>query len=352
MSPAPPATLRLALVGFGSVGRRLAELLLGPYRAVAREQGLALSVTGLATAHHGCALDPDGLPLRRALEIVGHGRSLTRLHRAAGPAPASAAELVTAAPADVLVELTPLDPHTGEPATSLCAAALRRGLHVVTTNKGPVAFAARRLQAVAARHGVRFLHEGAVMDGLPVFGLAARCLRGVKLLGFRGVLNATTTRILSRMEAGHSLAAALAEAQAAGVAEADPRHDLDGWDAAVKGCALANALMGADLRPADVPRTGLGRIGPARLARAAAQGRRIRLVTRGRRDGRRVRVTVATEALPLGDPMASQGADGVLILETDLLGEVGLLEGVGGVDQTAYAVLSDLLEVAATAGAS
>jgi homoserine dehydrogenase len=148
------------------------------------------------------------------------------------------------------------------------------------------------------------------------------------------------------MERGQTASAALREAQAAGVAEADPRHDIDGWDAAVKGCAIANALMGADLRPAAVRRRGVGRVTPGAVRRAARRGRRIRLVVRGRRVDREVRVTVEPEEIPHGDLLISPGADGVLVLETDLMGELGVWEGAGGVDQTAYALVSDLAEVA------
>jgi homoserine dehydrogenase len=215
----------------------------------------------------------------------------------------------------------------------------------VTANKGPVAFALRRLSALARRRGRRFLHEGAVMDGTPIFNLAARCLPGVRVLGFRGVLNSTTTRILSSMEAGVSAAVALREAQRLGIAEADPRNDLDGWDAAVKGCALANALMDANVRPGDVRRKGISGIGLAQVRRAARQRSRIRLLVRGRRRGRGVRIRVAPEAIPVGDLLATPGADGIVVLETDLMGEIGIWEGAGGIDQTAYALLSDLMAV-------
>jgi homoserine dehydrogenase len=348
MAARTPRPLRLALVGFGHVGRRFAELLGGPYGRILRRAGLEVRVTAIATARHGLAIDPRGLPLRRALGLAGAGRSLGPLHR--GAPVASTRALLGAAPYDVLVELSPLEPLTGEPATAHVAAALRRGRHVVTANKGPVAHAARRLAALARRHGVRFLHEGAVMDGFPVFNLAARCLRGATVRGFRGVLNSTTTRILTRMETGVPFDVALAEAQAAGVAEADPANDLDGWDAAVKACALANALMGASLRPADVERVGVREISAAAVAAAAQEAKRWRLVARAWREGRQVTARVAPEELPLGDLLASSGADGVLVLDTDLMGEVGLWEGAGGVDQTAYAVLSDLLELAGATG--
>jgi homoserine dehydrogenase len=335
--------VRLALVGFGSVGRRFAAHLLGNYGRILRRLGTPTRVTAIATARHGAAADPRGLDLRRALLLASKGRSLESLDRG-GPF-TSAADFVKRAPADVLLELTPLDPQSGEPATTHVALGLRRGLHVITANKGPVAFALPRLRSLARRHGVRFLHEGAVMDGAPVFNLVARCLPGIRVLGFRGALNSTTTRILARMEQGLSAGAALREAQAAGVAEADPRNDLDGWDAAVKGCAIANAVMGARLVPSQVRRSGIAGITEKDVRLALAAGHRFRLVVRGKRSGRAVEVTVAAERLPAGDLLVTPGCDGVVVFETDLMGEIGIWEGVGGVDQTAYALLSDLIAI-------
>ena len=125
-------------------------------------------------------------------------------------------------------------------------------------------------------------------------------------------------------------------------AEADPRNDLEGWDAAVKACTLANALMGADLRPAGVGRQGITGISAEEVSGARHAGKRLRLIVRAWRDGRHVRVKVAPEAVPADDLLVSRDADGVLVLETDLMGEVGLWEGRGGVDQTAYALFASV----------
>ena len=343
MTGASRPALRLAFVGFGSAGRRFAELLGGPYGRALRAAGVVPRVTGIATARHGIAIDRSGLPLRRCLQLVRAGRSLEGLGK--GEPVRSSAEFVRRVPADVLFEITPLNPSTGEPAISHIRGALARGMHVVTANKGPVAFALRRLDRQAAREGRRFLYEGCVMDGTPIFNLVRRCLPAARILGFRGLLNSTTTRILSGMEEGATAAQALAQAQAAGVAEADPRYDLEGWDAAVKGCALANALMGATVTPKQVRRTGIAGLTPARVRAAVRAGFRIRLVVRARRTGRSVRVSVAPERLPVSDLLVSSGADGVLVLETDLMREIGIWEGAGGVDQTAYALLADLLAI-------
>lgn len=336
--------LRVALVGFGDVGRRFVELLPGPYGRALRAAGVRVAITGLATARHGAAIDPRGLPPAECLATVRRGGSLAALHR--GRAVRSTLDLIRRVPADVLVEVTPLDPRRGEPAVSHARAALRRGLHVVTANKGPVAFARRGLRALARRQGRLFLHEGAVMDGAPVFNLVERCLPGVRVLGFRGTLNSTTGYLLSRVEAGATFAAALEEARALGIVEADANHDLDGWDAAVKGCALANALMGARVSPAEVRRRGIRGLSTAAVRRAARDGGGIRLVVRGERVGRRVRVSVAPERLRASDPLAGSGSDSALLLETDLMGEIALVERGGTVNQTAYGVLSDLLAVA------
>lgn len=336
--------LRLALLGFGNVGRCFASQLPGRYGRELRRLGVRPVVTGIATARHGAVIDARGLSLARCLALARKGGSLEALQR--GSPPTSALDFIRRVPADVLVELTPLDPRRGQPAIRHVRAALGRGMHVVTANKGPVAFALRRLRALAARQGRLFLHEGAVMDGTPVFNLAERCLPGARIVGFRGVLNSTTTRVLSRMEQGVGFAAALREAQSAGVAEADPRNDIEGWDAAVKGCALANALMGASARPPDVRRRGIAGVTPTDVRRALRSGARLRLVVRALRRRGRVRLTVAPESVPADDLLVSRGSDGVLVLETDLMREIGIWEGAGGVDQTAYAILADLAAVA------
>jgi homoserine dehydrogenase len=335
--------MRIALVGFGHVGRRFAGQLRGPYALPLRARGVRPRVTGIATARHGFAVDPRGINLGRALRLVAKGRSLDPLHR--GRPVGDARSFIARVPADVLVELTTLDPRRGQPATDHVRQALGRGMHVVTANKGPVAFALRPLRALAARKGRLFLHEGAVMDGTPVFNLVERCLPGCRILGFRGTLNSTTNLILSRMEEGFTASAALKQAQLLGIAEADARNDLDGWDAAVKGCALANALMGGSVRPTRVRRRGIAGLTALDARRAVRAGMRLRLVVSGTRRKGRLRVTVAPEGIPFGDPLSGSGSYAALVLETDLMGEIGVFERGATVDQTAYALFSDLLRI-------
>ena len=160
-------------------------------------------------------------------------------------------------PADLVMESTWLNPQTGQPATDYVRAALNAGRHVVTANKGPVAFAYRELTALAQTKDRGFFFESTVMDGAPVLSIAREGLLATTVHRIRGILNSTTNYILTRMEAGASFDEAVRGAQQIGIAEADPTTDVEGWDAAVKIVVLANVLMGADLRPADVDRKGI-----------------------------------------------------------------------------------------------
>jgi homoserine dehydrogenase len=256
----------------------------------------------------------------------------------------------------VVVETTTLDIARGEPALSHVRTALSLGAHVVTANKGPVAFAYRALARAAQRAGRRFLFEGAVMDGVPIFNLVRETLPAVNVLEFRGVVNSTTNYMLTEMERGRTFEAALKEMQAGGVAEADPSFDVDGWDAAAKTAALANVLLGGRLTPRDVEREGITPASGRRAVEARAAGRRLKLVARAAcergqgRQGRRVQARVALEELAGDDLLAGlEGRQNALILRTDLLDEIAIVQRGGSVTQTAYALLSDLVAVARSA---
>jgi homoserine dehydrogenase len=224
--------------------------------------------------------------------------------------------------------------------------ALRAGAHVITANKGPVAFAYRELEDFATALGRSFLFEGAVMDGVPVFNLVRETLPAVTISGFRGIINSTTNHILTRMEQGQAFADALAEMRAEGIAEADASLDVDGWDAAAKTAALMNVLMKADVTPRAIDRTGIAAVTPDMLNDARRQGQRLRLVASGGRPDGKVFGRVAPQLVPEHDVLAAlTGMQNALVLQTDLLGEVCITQLDGGLTQTAYALLSDLVAV-------
>jgi homoserine dehydrogenase len=252
----------------------------------------------------------------------------------------------TASHPRVVMETTVLDIEAGQPATDHIRAALASGADVVTANKGPVAFAYRELASLARSAGRSFLFEGAVMDGIPIFNFVRETLPAVRVLGFRGIVNSTTHHILTAMEQGREFDEALREMQAQGIAEADPSMDVDGWDASAKTAALINVLMGGDVTPRDIDRTGIGGVSGPDVREARARGERLRLVASARFDGGRPVGCVAPTPVPNDDLLARlTGAQNALIFDTDILGEVAVLQLDSGLTQTAYALLSDLVTI-------
>ncbi|MCA1560743.1 MAG: homoserine dehydrogenase [Acidobacteria bacterium] len=358
VDPAGAGSVDLALIGFGRVARRFVRLLNERADRLGRDLGVIPRIVAIATRRHGAALDPAGIDPARALALAEGGHSLAALH-GAGTVPANGIELIARLRRDlpdtpsplVIIETTVLDVEHGQPAIDHVRAAIAAGAHVVTANKGPAAIAYHELRALAEAADISFLFEGAVMDGIPIFNLVRETLPGVEILGFRGVVNSTTNHILTELEVGRAFNDALAEMQALGIAEADASLDIDGWDAAAKAAALANVLMGARLTPRDVDRTGIGApSGPAARA-AVARGNRMRLVASAERRDDGVAARVAPVELPASDLLAGlRGMANALVLRTDLLGEVAITQLEGGLTQTAYALLSDLLAVVARRG--
>lgn len=317
----------LALIGFGNVARRFIELLDERAPRLLDDYGLECRVVGTATRTRG-AFFGDARCVD-VVDLIGHLAS-------------SDADI------RIVVETTTLDVTNGEPAISHVRAGIAAGCHVVTANKGPVAFAYAALRAEAARAGVDFLFEGAVMDGIPVFNLVRETLPAVTITGFEGVVNTTTNHIITALEVGHDFAAALADMQARGIAEADPSLDIDGWDAAAKTAALANVLMDARITPHDVDRTGLDERTAAAARAALAAGRRLKLVASAskRADGT-VDCKVAPRELAGSDLLATLDGDAnALILHTDLLNRIAICQLSGSLTQTAYALLSDIVTIA------
>lgn len=340
---APLTDLRLCLLGFGSVAREFCKLLDAQERAM-EGLGLRVLISGVGT-RHGSLLVEDGMTPAAVLASIGEGPAPPQ---AARPAP----DLLAASGADVLVELTVMEEDFAPIATSHVETAFKLGLDVVTANKGPIAWNWPRIAEQARLQGRRIRFESTVMDGLPVFSLLEFALPQCRLLGFEAVLNSTTNAIIEAMGMGGSFQDALTKAQADGIAEADPAHDVDGWDAACKAAALANVAMDAAITPADVERQSLRDVPPALIEEARAGGRRLRLVTQVWRDlgpagaRGRVRGRVQARELPLDHPLAPIGGESLgVVLHTDLMGDILVAELGGMVPQTAYGVYADLLQL-------
>ena len=211
--------MKVAILGMGSVGRGLLEMIDG--------KDLGLTVTGIADSK-SALLDPEGIHIEEVLKAK-------RERGVCGDKGLSAADVVERGDYDALVEVTPTDARSGEPATGFMKRAIERGKHVVTSNKGPIALHFATLQSLARKHGVAIRYEATVGGAIPVMHTLEHGLAGNRVIAVYGILNGTSNFILTRMAAeGLTYAQALLEAREMGYAEADPTYDVKGIDAAIK----------------------------------------------------------------------------------------------------------------------
>jgi homoserine dehydrogenase len=332
--------LRLCLIGFGNVGRAFAELLLREHDRLQRETGFDLVVTGICTARFGSVVDPSGVDLRRALELSNAGAQQ-------GPANESTV-FVTTCPADIVVETTPLEPFTGALGIAILSAALGAGRSVASANKGPVAHGLRELRTLAARQGLQYRFESAVADGLPVFSLIERTLPGVGVTAVTGLLNSTSGVVLDTLSEGRSFNEGIEEAKALGIVEDDGQYDLDGWDAAIKLCALSAGLWDKPIHVEDVERVVVSEGHASRAIDARARGKRLVSMSTLTSDPASDRVRAMVDLTEIGPEsvfFALTGTSLGLRFETNLMQPVTISCSDPRLADTAYGLLADVLHI-------
>jgi len=258
----------------------------------------------------------------------------------------TALDVAETADYDILIELTPLNIFTGQPAISHIEAALTRGKNVITANKGPIAHAFKRLDTLAKENGCFFYYETTVMDGAPIFNLTRETLKFCKVTEVSGILNSTTNYILEEMAKDIPMNEIIEKGKSLGFVEADPSLDVEGYDAAAKTTALLNVLMDADMTPDQIQRKGIEDISYGDIRNAAVEGCKIKLVCKGWREHGKVYGRVAPEYIPINHLYATvSGTSSVLTITTDLMGKLTIIEEDPDILQTAYGVFSDLVRI-------
>jgi homoserine dehydrogenase len=332
----------VCLVGFGNVGKALVRLLEKKQPVLTSQFGFSTVVTGIATGSHGMAIDPGGIDIHQAIQLVESGKSLASISKVTTPENNLA--FIRECSAEVLFENTPVNHHTGQPAADHLKIALDAGMHAITANKGPVVHAYQELTALGQKQNRRFLFESSVMDGAPIFSLFRGPLPAVELKGFHGILNSCTNLLLELMEQGKTFEEAVAYGQSVGITETDPSADIDGWDAAIKVCALSTVLMGIPLKPEEVNRTGIRGITAQMITDALKTGERWKLVCSAQRQGDSVVAKVSPQRIAAASPLYSiNGTSSFVQFEMDTLPGLGILESNPGPETTAYGLLADLI---------
>ena len=320
--------MKVALIGLGSVGRGVAEML--------AKKDLGLVLTGIADSR-SAFMDPAGIDIARVLAVKKKTGSCGDQHL-------TAEDVIKRADYDALIEVTPTNALSGEPAIGYIKAALKRKKHVVTSNKGPIALAAKELRAMARKKGVALRYEATVAGAIPVMHTLEHGLAGNEILALYGVLNGTCNFILNRMaDEGLTYEQALMEAREMGYAEADPTYDVQGIDAAIKLVILANTIWDNGVKLADVDRTGIDLLTPDALRLADQEGCTIRLIAEA--NPKKNLLRVSPRILNKNHPLVNEGTLNALTFETDMAKEITLIGRGAGSVETASAIIGDLLYI-------
>ncbi|MBM3434792.1 MAG: homoserine dehydrogenase [Bacteroidetes bacterium] len=332
---------KIGLLGFGTVGQGIGEILLGKKEFLKNKYGFKFDIVAVADFKFGNVYNPKGLDIPFMLKQAKGGQKFTK-----DVVDWNNKKIIQKSNTTVWCELTYTDLNTGGPAIAHVKEALKAGKHVVTSNKGPAALFYPEMKKLAEKKGVKFMIEGTVVAGTPVINLTQGPLAGCEISKIRGILNGTTNYMLTEMEKGMSYDEVLKIAQEKGYAEADPAGDVEGYDARGKVTILANIVMGAGIKISDVSCKGITGIKPRDIAAAKKQNKRWKLIGSVEKKGDKILASVAPEMVDISHPLAGvMGAKNALTFTTDLLGDVTIVGPGAGKTETGFAILTDLLAI-------
>ncbi|HIK45588.1 MAG TPA: homoserine dehydrogenase [Leptolyngbyaceae cyanobacterium M65_K2018_010] len=324
--------------------------------------GIKVGLLGLGTVGAGAVkilLDPaDRHPLLSQIAIAKIGvRQLDKPRPVNFPAEVLTTDLeslVTDPEIAIVVEVM----GGLEPARSLILKAIHHGKHVVTANKAVIARYGDEIFTAANEAGVYVLLEAAVGGGIPVIQPLKQALGVNRIQAVTGIINGTTNYILTRMQQeGGDFEPILAEAQRLGYAEADPAADVDGLDAADKIAILASLAFGGRIKLSEVYSEGIRQVTAADMAYASRLGFVIKLLAIARRNTHpdseepldELQLRVHPTLVPLAHPLAAvNDVYNAILVEGDPIGQVMFFGPGAGEGPTASAVVSDILNIAAT----
>lgn len=326
--------MNLVLMGFGNVGKAFFQLV-GEKKELCRSRyGINPIFVGIFRKWGGCDRIP-GLDEQRSEEL--EWRPELKLE-----------PLLSSVSPGILVECTPGFQGTGEPGLAHIRAALARGWHVVTANKAPLVADWSGLFELSKAQHRRIGISGATAAALPTLDVALYSLAGTEIERIEGILNGTSNYILTQIRKGRAFDEALREAQARGIAETDPRNDVEGWDTAYKIMLLANAVYNKNFSLDDIEVTGITNLKQEQIQHGRIHGHTLKLIGRISREDEKfdleVRPLVIDESHPL---FGVNDTEKGITFWTDTMSAVTVKGGKSDPRGTAAALLKDILHIGA-----
>ena len=329
--------MRIILCGFGVVGQSFAKLLESRSEDLYARYGLKPRIVGVFD-RNGSAVDTSGLDVSRLIDAKKKYNSVKKYSETKNNV--SGIEMINDLEAEVLIETTQSNYNDAEPGMTHIVNAMKRGMHVISVNKGPLALAFPSLMELADYNRVIFRFSGTVGGGTPILDFAKNSLRGERIVSFDGILNGTTNYILTNMADGMSFNDALSDAKQKGYVEADESLDLDGLDAAAKLVILANWIMGMKVTMPDIKRTGIREIDSSDIKRAAEKNCAIKLIASCNK-----KLVVEPKEITVDDPLCVSGTLNAISFTSEHSGTQTIIGRGAGGTETASSILRDLIDI-------
>jgi len=332
--------MRIILIGYGVVGQSFTKLLLSKLVDLYNFYGMKPRIVACVD-NKGSAIDTSGLDIQRLLEIKKNKGTVGEYYNNNNKSKLEPLQIIENIDAEIVMELTPTNLKDGEPGLSHITSAMKYGKNVITVNKGPLSVAFPSLIELANFNGINFKFSGTVGGGTPILEFAKRCLKGDRIVSFKGILNGTTNYILSKMEEGLTFSDALNDAQNKGYAETVPSLDIDGYDAAAKLVIMANWLMGMKVALEDVNRNGITTVKTQEVSEALKKGNAVKLIATCENK----KLVVKPMEVSKLDPLCVNGTLNSVTFSLEYAGNQTVIgRGAGGIE-TASAVLRDMIEI-------
>ena len=329
--------MRIILCGFGVVAQSLTKLLESRTSDLYSQYGMKPRIVGVFDSK-GSAYDNSGLNLKKIINAKKDSGSVKGYDKSQKII--SGLEMIEKLDADVLIETTASNYNDAEPGMSHIISAMKKGLHVISVNKGPLALAFPSLMELATYNQVLLRFSGTVGGGTPILDYAKNSLRGEKIVSFQGILNGTTNYILTNMANGLSFNDALSDAKKKGYVEADESLDLDGLDAAAKLVILANWIMGLKVTKKDIKKIGIRELTSKDIQNASEKSCSVKLIA-----SCNDKLEVSPIQIRTDDPLCVDGTLNAISFTSEHSGTQTIIgKGAGGME-TASSILRDLLDI-------
>ena len=329
--------MRIILCGFGVVAQSLSKLLESRTSDLYSKYGMKPRIVGVFDSK-GCAYNNSGLDLKKLVKAkkeFGSVRAYDKSQKII-----SGLDIIESVDADVLIETTASNYNDAEPGMSHIIAAMKKGLHVISVNKGPLALAFPSLMELATYNQVLLRFSGTVGGGTPILDYAKNSLRGERIVSFQGILNGTTNYILTNMGNGLSFDDALSDAKKKGYVEADESLDLDGLDAAAKLVILANWIMGMKVTMPDIIKKGIRKVNTNDIKNAEKNGSAVKLIASCDKE-----LTVSPIEIKINDPLCVNGTLNAISFTSEHSGTQTIIGRGAGGTETASSILRDLIDI-------